>query len=217
MIIIVLVGLGSFALKKYIDVLINQKIDKHFEKIANKAELKNEVLKEECKEEIFRKKTFFDFLPILNFLNSFDYFIHLDDVKKEITSKCEDLYPELYFEKIREEKKKIMSKEILKKKEYFIGKIIDGKPKNIFFAFDGYDFYIHEDSNYLYGLNDDVKGEILLKMLYLWYSGFDNIYNASLNIDEVYTECVVKWLNYLYCSDKEKQNEDTLLLKRKIK
>ena len=46
MIIIVLVGLGSFALKKYIDVLINQKIDKHFEKIANKAELKNEVLKE---------------------------------------------------------------------------------------------------------------------------------------------------------------------------
>lgn len=81
-----------------------------------------------------------------------------------------------------------IDEEKISEKEYFIGKIIENRPLNIWFSYDGIDFSIKEGSAKSFlELDSNIQKELLTELLYLWSHGYKKELCGSVNLDEIFT------------------------------
>jgi len=197
-IIFLLIYISSLLTKMNIDKKSKNKIENECKKIAIDAGVPLGMIEEYEDKLLNNKLSIKDFLPIVNIIKALKYYFSINKLIKEFKVYLENIFPKLYFKEVEKRKEVIKSNEVLKKKEYFIGKMVDNRFYNISFAFDGYDIYIHDNGNWFSEYDDKEKIDLLLKLLYIWYNGGSKELNGSNNLNEVFTDDMIKSLKHRY-------------------
>ena len=215
--LLILIYLSNLFTAKHINDKYKEKIKEYYDNTIKDLDTSCKIIKHNKLELKKETNLLLDLIPFINVLISLDRYLHLDRDYKKQHADLIDVCPKLYLEDVNEQKKQVKEQKVLVKKNYFIGKIINGKAKNIYFSFDGYDINIKEDSNFANMLKDEEKIEILFEMLYLLYSGYGHELNHSNNINEVFTPGIIKCLEYRFNQEEQcLALEDVVVRKRKL-
>lgn len=199
----VAVGLAiilNYVTKLHIDELTRVKFNQKLTEVTDK--LKNEDVKTSIQEIAYETVSFAsvgDFIPLYNIFLAIQKYKRVDEDVEIILRGLEHFYPELIESRKLDEIENLQVGKELDKRDYFIGQTINGRPINIFFTFDGYNFEIKDYSAKSFmELDDEDKRDILLRLLFVWINGGNKILNGSNNLDELFDEDIVDYLIYLF-------------------
>lgn len=156
----------------------------------------------------YKKFSVFDLIPIFNIYYQKNNLESLKDCyEKNKENLCKN-FPIIEKQYKLEEQAKNNSFENNEDKNYFIGVFEDGRPVNIFFAFNGREVVILEGTHSsIIELSHDDAYFNLFYLLYSYYYGGEGI-NTSINIGEVYNEVMLTSLHDLF--DDEFSNKEEI-------
>lgn len=155
------------------------------------------------------------FIPVLNYFNAMIEFGTMIINFTNFKSSVYEISPEFQYQE-SVEKQHDLEGDIKNKKEFFVGKTINGRAKNIYFDYDGKEINIknYSASNYV-DLSPDEQKEELLKLLCEWYYGGYQYLNGSRNISDVFDDKLANDVKNLYYQNFEYQVEFEEKLSRK--
>lgn len=179
-------------------------IENDYAKLAEKLDTSVDMLVDL---DSFKKFSVLDLIPVFNIFyekNNLESLKYCYEENKE--SLCKE-FPFIEKQFKLEEQAKETTFENDKDKNYFIGVFEDGRPVNIFFAFNGREAEILEGTHSkIINLPENDAYMNLFYLLYCYYYGGEGI-NASYNIGEVYNEEMLETLHSLFDEELEKQED----------
>lgn len=154
----------------------------------------------------YKKFSILDLIPIFNIYYQKNNLENLKYCYEENKEKLCDNFPDIERQFKLEEQAMNNSFENNEDKNYFIGVFDDGRPINIFFAFNGREVVILEESHSsIMELSEYDAYLNLFYLLYCYYHGGEGI-NTSINIGEVYNEVMLNYLHDLFDDEFNKEN-----------
>lgn len=168
--------------------------------------------------DLFGANTSFNYkclIPIFNYFNAMIEFGTMIINYNSFKSSIYEISPEFQYQE-DVEKKHDIDGDLVCKEEFFVGKTVDGRVKNIYFDYDGKDINIKDYSASSYvSLNSVEQREELLKLLCEWYYGGYQYLNGSSNISNVFDKRLANAVKDLYYQNMEYEIEFEQKLTRK--
>lgn len=164
----------------------------------------------------YQKFSVLDLIPVFNIFYEKNNLEALKYCYEENKEKLCKKFPFIEKQFKLEEQAKETTFENDKDKNYFIGVFEDGRPVNIFFAFNGREAEILEGTHSkIINLPENDAYMNLFYLLYCYYYGGEGI-NASYNIGEVYNEEMLETLHSLFDEELEDITENEQEIEMKL-